>query len=260
MMEVALRAARTGGGVALHHFRRGVTARRKPDGSPVTDADLAAEEAIRSVLETATPGVPILGEEMGGADPESAPEGDRWIVDPIDGTRNFVRRIPIFASLVALESDGQCVVGAAFAPAMDEAVVAGRGEGCRWNDQPVRVSDVTRPDRSLVVFGGLEGFLKPPRRDGFLHLVASSERLRGFGDYYGHLLVATGRAEVMVETGIHPWDVAAMQVIVEEAGGRFTDLEGRRTIYSGTAVATNGLLHESILGILNRPPGARKVD
>lgn len=251
-LRLAERAARTGGQIALHHFQTGISFRRKKDGSPVTDADVAAEEAVRKVLEQGTPGVPILGEEMGGESPDKPSVGERWIVDPIDGTRNFVRGIPLFATLIALEVDGSCIVGAAHGPALDEVIVAARGMGCRWNGRLARVSSTETLGEALVVYGGFEGLMSPPHRESFLSLAARTERQRGFGDYYGHHLIATGRAEIMMETAINPWDVACWKVIVEEAGGRFTDLTGGESIYSGTALATNGHLHPSVLEILSQ--------
>lgn len=249
-LRIAERAARTGGQIALHHFQTGISFRRKKDGSPVTDADVAAEEAVRKVLEEGTPGVPVLGEEMGGESPNEPSAGERWIVDPIDGTRNFVRGIPLFATLIALEVNGDCVVGAAHAPALDEVIVAARGLGCSYNGRPTRVSPVQDLSEALVVYGGFEGLMSPANRESFLSLADRTERQRGFGDYYGHHLVATGRAEIMLETYINAWDVACWKVIVEEAGGRFTDLAGRDTIYSGTALATNGHLHAAVLDTL----------
>ncbi|MBD3335683.1 MAG: histidinol phosphate phosphatase [Candidatus Eisenbacteria bacterium] len=250
-LELAERAVRTAGQLALHHFHSGVAARRKADGSPVSDADLAAEEAMRRVLEEGMPGVPVLGEELGGASPAAPSTEARWIVDPIDGTRNFVRGIPIFASLAAFESGGRCVAGAVHAPALGDLIVAAEGAGCRWNGRPVRVSEMNVPETALVVTGGLDSLLSPRHRAAFLRLVRHTERQRGFGDYYGHFLVATGRAEAMVETKIHPWDVAPFRIIIEEAGGRFTDLSGRDSIYSGSVLATNGRLHETILRLWN---------
>jgi histidinol phosphatase-like enzyme (inositol monophosphatase family) len=253
-LRLAERAARTGGQIALHHFRKGVSFRRKSDGSPVTDADVAAEEAVRKLLEQGMPGIPILGEEMGGDSPDKPADRERWIVDPIDGTRNFVRGIPLFATLIALEVDGSCTVGAAYSPALDEIITAARGMGCQWNGRPARVSSTDDLSDALVVYGGLEDLLAEPNRGPFLELAARTERQRGLGDYYGHLLVATGRAEIMVETSINAWDVACWKVMMEEAGGRFTDLAGIESIYSGSALATNGLLHDKALEIMKRTP------
>jgi myo-inositol-1(or 4)-monophosphatase len=251
-LRIAERAALTGGQIALHHFQTGISFRWKKDGSPVTDADVAAEEAVRKVLEQATPGVPVLGEELGGKNPNEPGRGERWIVDPIDGTRNFVRGIPLFATLIALEVDGACVVGAAHAPVLDEFIAAARGLGCFYNGRPARVSPVQDLSEALVVYGGFEGLMSPANRESFLSLAEQTERQRGFGDYYGHHLVATGRAEIMIETYINAWDVACWKVIVEEAGGRFTDLAGRDTIYSGTALAANGHLHAEVLEIMSQ--------
>ncbi|MBU1700052.1 MAG: histidinol phosphate phosphatase [Candidatus Eisenbacteria bacterium] len=253
-LKLAERAARTGGQLALYHFRKGIDARRKPDGSPVTDADISAEKAIRNVLEEGMPGVPVLGEEMGGGSPDQAATGSRWIVDPIDGTRNFIKGIPIFATLVALERDGECVVGASYAPAMGDMTSAARGLGCRCNDRPVRVSDVDSLQQAFFLFGGINGLLQPESEKRFLALMNKTDRQRSFGDYYGHQLVALGRAEMMLETGIHPWDIAPFKIIIEEAGGRFTDLSGQPSIYNGSALATNGRLHDEVLSIWNGSP------
>lgn len=253
-LRLAERAARTGGQIALHHFRKGVTSRRKADGSPVSDADLSAEEAVRKVLGDGMPGVPVLGEEFGGDSPDETVSGTRWIVDPIDGTRNFVRGIPLWSTLVALETSGTCTVGVAYGPALDEITTAATGNGCKWNGEPVQVSTIAKLDKALVVHGGLDLLLIEPYHKRFLDLARRTERQRGFGDFYGHQLVTTGRAEIMVETGINAWDVACFKVLIEEAGGRFTDLRGEDTIYSGTALATNGLLHEAVLDVFEASP------
>ena len=249
-MRIAERAARTGGLVALHALREGVGVRIKPDGSPATDGDVRAEEAVRKVLESASPGTAILGEELGGESPGAPAAGTRWLIDPIDGTRNYIRGIPIFATLIGLEVDGVCTVGAAYAPAMEETVVAARGMGCFWNGRPARASSVSELREALLVFGGFDGTGSPAPLDRFLALVSASGRQRGFGDYYGHLLVATGRAEIMLEGKVHPWDIAPWKVILEEAGGRLTDLDGNDTIYGSSALGTNGILHDRILEVL----------
>lgn len=219
----------------------------KADNSPVTVADREAEAHLRKVLLDAFPDDGFLGEESGDRPGAS---GYRWIVDPIDGTRSFVRGVPHWATLVGLEYGNQPIAGVAYEPVIDRTWRALQGAGTFRDDQPIHVSRIERLNESVMFYSSLSWFVKAGRANQFLQLVARTQRQRGFGDYYGHLLVAQGAGEFMVEHGVHAWDVAALKVIVEEAGGRFTDWNGNPTIHTPDCLASNGLMHDAVLEIL----------
>ncbi len=247
-VEVAVRAARAAGEIALRHFRSGVAVETKADHSPVTEADRASERAIVAVLREAFPDYGFLGEEFGE---ETGRAPRRWIIDPIDGTKSFVRGIPFFATLIGLEIEGEVVAGVVSAPATGDLLVASKGEGAfDETGQRLRVTGTSRLAEAMVSFGGLKIF----RRQGYWaaleRLVEATGRQRGYGDYLGSTAVVRGWSEAMLELDVKPWDLAPLKILVEEAGGRFTDFEGRSTIYGGSAVVTNGAVHEEILAIL----------
>jgi len=244
-LETAIAAAKAGGEVARRYFRSGVTVEYKSDRSPVTRADRECEAKIIESLRAAYPDYGIVGEELG----ERAGAGARWIIDPIDGTKNFIRGIPFFASLIGLEEEGEITLGVIYAPALDDLLYAAKGQGAFDGRGRVHVSNIAPLRDGMVVFGGLDVFRTAGRWSAFERLVRVSGRQRGFGDYFGHTFVARGQAEAMVELDLKPWDLAAIKIVVEEAGGRFTDLEGTATIYGGTAVASNGAVHDEILEI-----------
>ena len=249
-LEVAIAAAKAGGEVALRYFRTALTIEYKGDRSPVTRADRECEQRIIEVLQAAYPDYGVCGEEFG----ERAGRGARWIVDPIDGTKNFIRGIPYFATLIALEEDGEVVAGVVYAPAGDDLLYAHKGHGAFDRSGRVHVSHRTALRDSLVVFGGLDVFRRRGQWHAFERLVEASGRQRGFGDYFGHTFVARGQAEAMIEQEVKPWDLAAIKILIEEAGGRFTDFSGTATIYGGSAIASNGMVHEAILKLLAERP------
>ena len=249
-LDAALEAAREGGAIALRYFRGPFEVRIKADQSPVTEADHAVEQAIVKQLRRGFPDIGVLGEEFGA---EGSQER-RWIVDPIDGTKNFVRGIPHWATLLALEEEGEVTLGVVHAPATGDLFWARRGEGAFANGVRLRVSAVERLAAATLLHSSLS-YLRALRPggywDGFLRLVDATERQRGFGDYYGYTFVLRGQAELMLEADLKPWDLAPFKVLFEEAGGRLTDFEGRPTIYSGTVLASNGRLHEAALALLH---------
>jgi len=247
-LAAAVEAARAAGEIALEYYRGGFDVALKPDMTPVTQADREAERAIVEILGRAFPDHGFMGEELGSRGPGER----RWIVDPIDGTRNFVRRIPVWATLIALEEAGEVTVGVVHNPVTGEMFTARRGHGAFLNGARIRVSETADLGEALLVHADLKLFRATGRWDGFVRLVDATGRQRGFGDYMGYGLVAEGKAEIYLEADLKPWDLAPCRLIVEEAGGRFTDLEGRPTIYSGTALATNGRLHDAVLGLLRR--------
>lgn len=236
--------------IARQHFRRDLHIEAKPDKTFVTVADTTIEERIRARLLDAFPDHGIIGEEFGS---EATGASVRWYVDPIDGTHNFIRGTPLFGTLLAVERDGELQVAVISAPALDERWWAHRGGGAwarnRGETAPRRiaVSGVTRLDDAQVLYGGRRDIVASGRAPGFDALLEEVWRERGFGDFWGYMLVAEGAAEAMIETGAHPWDWAAPLVIVEEAGGHFTTVEGERRIDGASAVATNGLIHDELL-------------
>jgi histidinol-phosphatase len=246
-LAAAVEAARAAGEVALGYYRGGFEVSIKADQTPVTQADREAERAIRAVLGRAFPEWGFLGEEFG----EAGPQQTRWIIDPIDGTRNFVRGIPVWAVLIALEEGGDVTTGVVLNPVTGELFTARRGEGAFANGRPIRVSDRDRMSDALLLHSSLTLLRAEPWWDGFLRLVDASSSTRGFGDYYGYGLVAEGKADVYVEVDLKPWDIAPVKILVEEAGGRLTDFSGRPTIYDGRVIATNGRLHDRALELLN---------
>jgi histidinol-phosphatase len=239
-------AARAAGKIALDYYHGGFEITIKPDLTPVTQADREAEQAIVAVLREAFPDVGVLGEEFGAQGPRER----RFIVDPIDGTKNFVRRIPVWATLIALEDAGEVVAGVIHNPAAGELYTARRGGGAHLNGVAVHVSEVSTLGDAYLIHAGLNILRSGPNWDGFLRLVDATGRQRGFGDYLGYGFVADGRSEIYAEADLKPWDLAPCQIVVEEAGGRFTDFDGRPTIYTGSALATNGRLHDAALSLL----------
>ena len=245
-LAAAIDAARAAGAIAMKYYTGGFDVVIKSDDTPVTQADREAEQAIVGALTRAFPEWGVLGEEFGAKGATDV----RWIIDPIDGTKNFVRHIPVWATLLALEAHGEIVVGVMHNPATGELYAARKGGGARLNGQPVRVSDVDDLWSATLLHAGLRLYRKAGVWDGLVRLVDATERQRGFGDYLGYALVAEGKAEIYVEVDLKPWDLAPCKIIVEEAGGRFTDLTGKPTIYSGSALATNARLHDAALTLL----------
>ena len=246
VLAAAVEAARAAGEIAMRYYRGSVEVTIKPDRTPVTQADREAEQAITRMLGLAFPDWGFLGEEFG----ERGSREIRWIIDPIDGTRNFVRRIPIWAVLIALEEHGAITTGVVLNPVTGELFTARRGEGAYLNGERLRVSDCEAMKDATVLHAGLRLVRETGHWDGFVRLFDAGSRTRGFGDYYGYGLVAEGKAEIYVEVDLKPWDVAAVKILVEEAGGRLTDFAGRPTIYGGTVLATNGRLHADALRLL----------
>jgi histidinol phosphatase-like enzyme (inositol monophosphatase family) len=237
------------GDVALSHFRKGLQVEFKADGSEVTRADREAEAVARRWIELRFAGDDILGEELGFDNRNS---GRRWIIDPIDGTRSFVRGVPLWGSLIALEVDGALVAGAINCPATGDLVVAARGEGCWHNGSRALVSDTDTLATATVLTTDTRFLENPARVEKWLALGAKVGTCRAWGDCYGYVLVATGRAELMVDDRMSPWDVAALIPVIEEAGGVFTDWQGRPGIGSD-AVASNAALATAFRDALGVP-------
>ena len=248
LLGVANALADAADAVSLEHFGGRVAAETKVDGSPVTAADRAVEETIRAGLAALAPEFPILGEEQGG---ELDPSTPTWVVDPIDATANFMRGIPIYATLIALVVGDEPVLGVASVPAMAQRWTAAAGGGAQCNGTQVSVSAVASLDQSQVLHGGLDWWRSTDQAwDALGRLTDAALRVRGFGDFWMHLLVAGGNAEVAAERDLKPWDVAAVQCIVTEAGGRMTSYKGGSPLAAGEAVSTNGLVHDEVLALL----------
>jgi histidinol-phosphatase len=239
-LELALRLANAADAISLPRFRSGLAIETKPDLTPVTEADRAVEAELRRLLADERPGDAVLGEEGGAAGTGSR----RWIVDPIDGTRNYARGIPVWATLIALEGDGIVEVGVVSAPALQSRWWAERGGGAFANGKPAHVSAVGRVEEAVLSFS-IENEVPPLARRAW--------HARGLGDFWAHMLVAEGAVDAAVDAvGVSEWDLAAVQVIVEEAGGRFSDFDGATRTDSGTAVTSNGLLHDELLRAIPR--------
>jgi len=226
---------------------------QKPDLTPVSDADLAVETALREVLGRRRPEDPIYGEEHGG---QPMPQGRQWVIDPIDGTKNFVRGVPVWASLIALLEDGVPVVGVVSAPALNRRWWAGQGLGAHAvaGDVPARrltVSAVADLGSASLSFSSLSGWTERGLRERFLTLTDAVWRVRAYGDFFSYCLLAEGAVDIATEPEVKLWDLAPLDLLVREAGGRFTDLTGEPGPHGGSAVATNGLLHPQVLRALS---------
>jgi histidinol-phosphatase len=246
-LAFANRLADRAGAIGLGFFGGSFEVRLKADRSPVTEADVAIEDAIRDAIRERYPDDSVLGEEGGS----QGVGRRRWIVDPIDGTKNFADGVQVWSNLIALAVDDEPVVGVVNFPALDERYEASVGGGARLNGTPIHVSRADRVSRSFVVFAGMEDWLDGPYAAGVQRLVREARRNRGFGDAWGHCLVARGSADVMVELELATWDWAALQVLVREAGGRMTQFDGSPLVHGGTVLATNDLLHDEIVARLS---------
>jgi len=244
LLNFAVRLAREAGDITYRHFKGSFVAERKADNSFVTIADREAERNLRISIERTFPDDGILGEEEGE---KIGTSQRRWIIDPVDGTYSFVHGVPLYAVLIGLEIDDEPVLGAVNLPALNELVYAARGLGCFWNGEPARVSATKSLNEALLLatdFGTSEQY-------GFGRAAETLQRQvnarRTWGDAYGHVLVATGRADIMLDPVMNVWDCAALLPLLEEAGGSFTDWQGKRTIHGGNAISTNGLLFDDVM-------------
>lgn len=231
------------GTTALRRYRSGIAARAKEDGTPVTDADLDAEGAARRWIESHFPGDAIVGEEYGGTPSET---GRSWYIDPIDGTKTFMRGVPLWGSMAAVVENGVVLAGAVRYPALEEIVAAGRGLGTFANGVRCKVSDVARIEDALLLTTNARSGDDAIPRERWRALADRAALVRTWGDCYGYLLVASGRAEVMYDPKLESWDAGAPEVIVEEAGGRFTDVRGEPGIFGGSGLATNAALSDLV--------------
>lgn len=245
LLAAVEQVARIAGDIALGFFRKQLVVESKADGSPVTIADRTAEQAARSWIEARFPADGILGEELGVTRAEAR---RRWVLDPIDGTKTFIHGVPLWGTLVGVCEGERVIAGAAYFPAVSEMLAAAPGEGSWWNGSRCQVSSRSTLKEATVLTTDERFPNDPGQRAGWVRLTGRAAISRSWGDCFGYLLVSTGRAEVMVDGVLSPWDAAALMPIVEEAGGVFTDWKGTRTAFGGSAVATNqGVAAESRL-------------
>ena len=250
-LALALELADIADAVTMKRYRaHDLAVETKPDLTPVTESDRAAELALRERITQVAPGDSVIGEEFGASDSEGR---RRWILDPIDGTKSYVRGIPTWSTLIGLEVDGQVTVGVCSMPALHRRWWASRGDGAFADGDRIRVSALPVLDNATMAWSGIEDWDAIGRLDAIVELARACWRTRGVGDAWQYMLVAEGCAEIATDPQVSVWDLAALQVIVEEAGGRFTDLAGVSTISGGSAIASNGLVHSAALAIIGDP-------
>jgi histidinol phosphatase-like enzyme (inositol monophosphatase family) len=260
-LDLAIRLVREAGEHVLGYYQNpGLVFESKPDHSPVTRADKEGEEIIRSVLETECPADTIVGEEY----PTKEGISDyTWYIDPIDGTESFIRGVPLFGTMVAVERSGKPVIGAVYFPAIREIVYAAKGSGTYWatgvgrlpdalETQSAHVSAVSDVADATLAMTGVNDLVRVAGTSNFTELLNSVKRARGWSDCYGHYLVATGRVDIMIDPYMSVWDNAPLLPIIEEAGGRFSGILGEDTIHAPSGISTNGFLHDAVLRTLNR--------
>jgi histidinol-phosphatase len=253
LLGFSLGLAREAGAIANHYFRGTFFPERKADDSFVTVADREAERHLRHSIEQVFPDDAILGEEEGE---KPGCSRRRWILDPIDGTYSFVHGVPFYGVMIGLEVEAEPLVGVVHLPALNETIYAARGLGCFWNDKPARVSSTSDLDSALLLATDFGARRQDRFGSALEDLRHRANAARTWGDCYGHMLVATGRADVMLDPVMNIWDCAALLPIIEEAGGTFTDWEGRRTIAGGNAISTNGVLFDETMETIRKAESA----
>jgi histidinol-phosphatase len=251
LLDVAIEAAVIGGKKTLSYFNLPIDIDTKADGTPVTNADREAEVAILKHIRRYFPDHDVLAEESGAAKGKSG-TNVRWIIDPLDGTKTFVRGMPLYGTLIGAEVDGKPTVGVIYLPASDELVYAATGLGCRWNGRPCGVSKVDKLSDAVLLTTDQQ--TSDSRGPNFSQLAKQCKFTRTWGDCYGYVLVATGRAEIMVDFKANPWDIAAAAPIMTEAGGHLSSWHGQQDIWSGDAIGTNAALWQATVKHLESAP------
>ncbi len=249
LLDFALDTVWEAGKITLRYFQGRIEVETKSDLTPVTIADRATEQFLRDHIRQAFPDHAVIGEEFGPQGPSSA--SHRWIIDPIDGTKSFVRGVPLYGVMLGLEREGRPVLGTVSFPALDEIVAAAEGEGTAWNGRRVRVSSRSSLSEALLLCTDYSHFPDAGKQAAFERLCEATALQRTWGDCYGHCLVATGRAELMLDATISVWDCAALMPILREAGGTFTDWKGNSTIHGPDALSTNGHLFEAVMALVD---------
>jgi histidinol-phosphatase len=246
-LKFAIEAVRQAGDSTLDIFRNGAEFDLKQDSSPVTLADTHAEQLLRASITQQFPNEAILGEEQGA----TGQGNNRWIIDPIDGTKSFIAGVPLYATLLSFEENGEPILGVCYFPALKEMLYAERGSGTFFNGKSVHVSQRSAISGSILACGGPKSMVQHGRWEAFDRMSAIALTTRTWSDAYGHALVATGRADAMIDPIVSRWDVSPMKIIVEEAGGRFTDFRGQEAFLKGDfdleAISSNGVIHKRIL-------------
>lgn len=244
-LTVAIEAAKNAEDIIMKYHSEDLSWDRKSDHSPVSIADTEAEKIIIKTIKSSFPSHNFIGEESGKTD---ASGGYQWIIDPIDGTKNYIRKIPLFATQIALMKDGEVILGVSNAPALKEMICAEKGKGAFLNENEIFVSKINKLSDSYLCFGGIKYFKRHYYIDALLKLSETTNGYRGIGDFWCYHLVAQGKVDIMVDAEIKIWDFAAAKVIIEEAGGRVTDIcGGPITISTSSVIATNGILHNAVV-------------
>ncbi|MCP4424313.1 MAG: histidinol-phosphatase [Chloroflexi bacterium] len=247
LLQFALDAAWQAGRITLGYFQTGVRAERKSNNTPVTIADREAEQKIRRLIQEQWPDHGIHGEEYGRS---AADSPYTWIIDPIDGTKSFISGVPLYSTLLALMDGDKALLGVIHLPALNETVYAVRGEGCYWNGRRAHVSTVAQLENAVALCSEMESLEKYGRLQAWQKIMRATYVQRTWGDGYGYALVATGRAEIMMDPALAPWDAGPLGVIIEEAGGAFTDWQGNSSIHAGEGIATNGALFKQVMALI----------
>ena len=250
-LDFAIETAMEAGKITLGHFPSGLKTSIKNDGTPVTDIDKTTEEFIRRQIEKKFPGHRIVGEELESK--ESDRKGYRWFIDPIDGTKYFIRGVPLYSMIIGLEIEGVIEVGLLYFPALGELLTAATGSGCWWNGRPVKVSSVDRLENAITSHSDILSFDQKGKKQSFDRVAAPFLSRVGWSDGFGYLQAAIGRVELMLEASVSVWDVSPYQVIFREAGGYFGDWNGNETIYSTQVLACNRLVLPQVLALLGEP-------
>ena len=248
MLDVAIDAAKAGGELALKYFKSHPKVSYKADKTPVTRADIEAEKLIRKIITKKFPDHGIIGEELPPVNPKARYQ---WVIDPIDGTKSFVRRMPFWSTLLALMENGKPIIGISFSPVDNELFTAEKGKGTFLNGKRQRVSKVSELQNAYLAHGSIDAFENKNMLNGFIKLYRATGSHRGFGDSYAYHLLIKGNIDIMVEAKDKVHDIAAPAILIEEAGGKFTDFSGKFSLTSDCGVVTNKILHSQVLKLLN---------
>lgn len=247
-LKTAINAAQSASEIITHYTQKGFSVTYKTDSSPVTKADKEAESAIRQIISSAYPDHAFIGEEYGSDNPKAE---FHWIIDPIDGTKNYVRGIPFYATQIALMQQNQLILGVSNAPDLNQLIYASIGQGAFFNHQPIHTSEIESLDQAYLGFGTLKYFENAGKLNQLLKLSNQAHASRGIGDFFSHTLVAQGKIDIMLEAMVKFWDIAALSVIITEAGGQVSDLDGNPiTPQSTTFISSNSHLHQPVINIL----------